>query len=197
MEVSSEAMRKEKKTKKLPNIPRDRFRLSTIFIGTVQVLKKNDAGDHFLLLAICLGFELLTMIISKFMKNADIEETYFQRADDNSMSLGAATTVCRIVIGAMAGVDVFSSIYFSSWSNKSYFKPLVFSNIVLLVGNAMSKGQLIGARYGLGDCDRVSLSRPLYLELGEAGDCACDCDKVLKIRLVESNFFKEAHLGKI
>ncbi|CAK9151728.1 unnamed protein product [Ilex paraguariensis] len=30
-----------------------------------KVLKKNDAGDHFPLLAICLGFELLTMIISK------------------------------------------------------------------------------------------------------------------------------------
>ncbi|KAI3702772.1 hypothetical protein L6452_28524 [Arctium lappa] len=62
-----------------------------------QVLKKNDAGDHFPLLAICLGFELLTMIVSKnnkileefsasdqastiqFMKNIDIEGTVFQR----------------------------------------------------------------------------------------------------------------------
>lgn len=30
-----------------------------------KVLEKNDAGEHFPLLAICLGFELLTMIISK------------------------------------------------------------------------------------------------------------------------------------
>ncbi|PRQ30984.1 putative gamma-glutamyl hydrolase [Rosa chinensis] len=30
-----------------------------------MILKKNDAGDHFPLYAICLGFELLTMIISK------------------------------------------------------------------------------------------------------------------------------------
>ncbi|GKE48578.1 gamma-glutamyl hydrolase 2-like protein, partial [Tanacetum coccineum] len=30
-----------------------------------QVLKKNDAGEHFPLLAICLGFELVTMIVSK------------------------------------------------------------------------------------------------------------------------------------
>ncbi|KAK2992535.1 hypothetical protein RJ640_004309 [Escallonia rubra] len=62
-----------------------------------KVLKKNDAGDHFPLLAICLGFELLTMIISKdnnileefnaadqastlqFMKNVHMEGTVFQR----------------------------------------------------------------------------------------------------------------------
>ncbi|GFZ05077.1 gamma-glutamyl hydrolase 2 [Actinidia rufa] len=30
-----------------------------------KVLEKNDAGDHFPLVAICLGFEILTMIISK------------------------------------------------------------------------------------------------------------------------------------
>ncbi|XP_071730097.1 gamma-glutamyl hydrolase 2-like isoform X1 [Rutidosis leptorrhynchoides] len=62
-----------------------------------QVLKKNDAGDHFPLFAICLGFELITMIISKddnilerfsgshhastlqLVKNVNIEETMFQR----------------------------------------------------------------------------------------------------------------------
>ncbi|XP_042948995.1 gamma-glutamyl hydrolase 2-like [Carya illinoinensis] len=62
-----------------------------------KILKKNDAGDHFPLYAICLGFELLTMIISKdqnilesfnatnqastlqFMENTQIEGTVFQR----------------------------------------------------------------------------------------------------------------------
>jgi gamma-glutamyl hydrolase len=62
-----------------------------------KVLKKNDAGDHFPLYAICLGFELLTMIISKdnnilesfnasdqastlqFIKNTTIQGTVFQR----------------------------------------------------------------------------------------------------------------------
>ncbi|KAJ9183014.1 hypothetical protein P3X46_006934 [Hevea brasiliensis] len=62
-----------------------------------KALAKNDAGYHFPLYAICLGFELLTMIISKnknilesfnaadqastlqFMKNANIEGTVFQR----------------------------------------------------------------------------------------------------------------------
>ena len=58
-------------------------------------------------------------------------------ADDYSTSLGAAPTVCGIVIGAMAVAQIFSSVYFSAWSNKSYFRPLVFSSIVLLIGNAM------------------------------------------------------------
>lgn len=30
-----------------------------------KIIEKNDAGDHFPLYATCLGFELLTMIISK------------------------------------------------------------------------------------------------------------------------------------
>ncbi|KAK4422699.1 SPX domain-containing membrane protein [Sesamum alatum] len=58
-------------------------------------------------------------------------------ADDYSTSLGAAATVCGVVIGAMAVAQVFSSVYFSAWSNKSYFRPLVFSSIVLCAGNAM------------------------------------------------------------
>lgn len=58
-------------------------------------------------------------------------------ADDYSMSLGAAATVCGVVIGAMAVAQVFSSVYFSAWSNKSYFKPLIFSSIVLFLGNLL------------------------------------------------------------
>lgn len=56
-------------------------------------------------------------------------------ADDYSVSLGAASTVCGVVIGSMAVAQIFSSVYFSVWSNKSYFKPLVFSSIVLFLGN--------------------------------------------------------------
>ncbi|OMO92529.1 Peptidase C26 [Corchorus olitorius] len=62
-----------------------------------KVIEKNDAGDHFPLYAICLGFELLTMIISEdrnilesfsaadqasslqFVNNINIEGTVFQR----------------------------------------------------------------------------------------------------------------------
>lgn len=73
-----------------------------LYYDTVQeifkhALEKNDAGDHFPVFAICLGFELLSMIISKdqniletfsasaqastlqFTKNANIEGTVFQR----------------------------------------------------------------------------------------------------------------------
>ncbi|KAJ9128952.1 hypothetical protein P3X46_034293, partial [Hevea brasiliensis] len=68
-------------------------------IAKAKALAKNDAGYHFPLYAICLGFELLTMIISKnknilesfnaadqastlqFMKNANIEGTVFQSTD--------------------------------------------------------------------------------------------------------------------
>lgn len=58
-------------------------------------------------------------------------------ADDYSLSLGAAATVCGIIIGAMAVAQVFSSVYFSAWSNRSYIRPLIFSSIVLFVGNVM------------------------------------------------------------
>ncbi|XP_076891459.1 SPX domain-containing membrane protein At4g22990-like isoform X1 [Bidens hawaiensis] len=58
-------------------------------------------------------------------------------ADDYSLSLGAAATFCGVVIGSMAVAQVFSSVYFSAWSNKSYIKPLIFSSIVLLMGNTM------------------------------------------------------------
>ncbi|KAL8167608.1 hypothetical protein V2J09_009107 [Rumex salicifolius] len=62
-----------------------------------KVLEKNDAGQYFPCYAICLGFELLTMIVSKdtsileryaasnqastlqFVGNADIDGTVFQR----------------------------------------------------------------------------------------------------------------------
>ncbi|XP_004489008.2 gamma-glutamyl hydrolase 2-like [Cicer arietinum] len=62
-----------------------------------KALEKNDAGDNFPLYAICLGFELITMIISgdknileefkaqdqastlQFVENANLEGTVFQR----------------------------------------------------------------------------------------------------------------------
>ena len=58
-------------------------------------------------------------------------------ADDYAVSLGAAATVCGIIIGSMAVAQVFSSVYFSAWSNKSYFRPLVFSSVALFLGNIM------------------------------------------------------------
>ncbi|XP_078159246.1 SPX domain-containing membrane protein OsI_17046-like [Carex rostrata] len=58
-------------------------------------------------------------------------------ADDYSVSLGAAATVCGVIIGSMAVAQVFSSVYFSAWSNKSYFRPLVFSSVMLFMGNLL------------------------------------------------------------
>ncbi|KAL0688111.1 hypothetical protein Bca4012_087788 [Brassica carinata] len=73
-------------------------------------------------------------------------------ADDYSMSLGAAATVCGVVIGAMAVAQLFSSVYFSAWSNKSYFKPLIFSSIVLFIGNLLlGSARAVNRRY-ISDC---------------------------------------------
>ncbi|KAL0295926.1 UNVERIFIED_CONTAM: SPX domain-containing membrane protein [Sesamum radiatum] len=88
----------------------------------------DDQRYHFMSLLLNLANTFLYMV-----------NTYIivPTADDYSMSLGAAATVCGVVIGAMAVAQVFSSVYFSAWSNKSYFRPLVFSSIVLCIGNAM------------------------------------------------------------
>ncbi|GFQ04313.1 spx domain-containing membrane protein at4g11810 [Phtheirospermum japonicum] len=88
----------------------------------------DDQRYHFMSLILNLANTFLYMV-----------NTYIivPTADDYSMSLGAAATVCGIVIGAMAVAQIFSSVYFSAWSNKSYFRPLVFSSIVLCVGNVM------------------------------------------------------------
>ncbi|KAF3672720.1 SPX domain-containing membrane protein [Capsicum annuum] len=88
----------------------------------------DDQRYHFMSLLLNLANTFLYMV-----------NTYIivPTADDYSMSLGAAATVCGIVIGAMAIAQIFSSVYFSAWSNRSYFRPLVFSSIVLFVGNIM------------------------------------------------------------
>ncbi|KAJ7962285.1 SPX domain-containing membrane protein [Quillaja saponaria] len=79
---------------------------------------------------------LLLNLVSTFLYMVN---TYIvvPTADNYSLSLGAAATVCGIVIGSMAVAQVFSSVYFSAWSNRSYLRPLVFSTIVLLVGNTL------------------------------------------------------------
>ncbi|XAR70348.1 hypothetical protein NMG60_11027175 [Bertholletia excelsa] len=110
-------------------------------------------------------------------------------ADDYAESLGAAATVCGIVIGAMAVAQIFSSVYFSAWSNKSYFKPLVFSSVVLLLGNT-----LYALAYDL-DSIAILLIGRLFCGLGSAravnrryiSDCV-----PLKIRMQASAGFVSA-----
>lgn len=88
----------------------------------------DDQRYHFMSLLLNLANTFLYMV-----------NTYIivPTADDYSMSLGAAATVCGVVIGSMAVAQVFSSVYFSAWSNKSYYRPLIFSSIVLFLGNTM------------------------------------------------------------
>ena len=73
---------------------------------------------------------LLLNIVKKilYMVNTCIIVPIVPTADDYPMSLGAAARVCGVVIGAMAVAQLFSSVYFSAWSNISYFKPLIFSS---------------------------------------------------------------------
>ncbi|XP_028769030.1 SPX domain-containing membrane protein At4g22990 [Neltuma alba] len=83
-------------------------------------------------------------------------------ADNYSLSLGAAATVCGIVIGSMAMAQMFSSVYFSAWSNKSYRRPLLISSILLLVGNT-----LYALAYDLNSISVLLIGR-LFCGLGSA-----------------------------
>ncbi|KAH9573003.1 hypothetical protein CY35_02G182800 [Sphagnum magellanicum] len=56
-------------------------------------------------------------------------------ADKYATSLGAAPTMCGAVIGAMAVAQLVSSVYLSAWSNRSYLGPLIFSAVILCIGN--------------------------------------------------------------
>ncbi|KAH7862230.1 hypothetical protein Vadar_001743 [Vaccinium darrowii] len=144
---------------------------------------EEDADDqryHFMSLLLNLANTFLYMV-----------NTYIivPTADDYSISLGAAATVCGIVIGAMAVAQIFSSVYFSAWSNKSYFKPLVFSSIVLVVGNTM-----YALAYNMNSIAVLLIGR-LFCGLGSAravnrryiSDCV-----PLKIRLQASAGFVSA-----
>lgn len=88
----------------------------------------GDEGYHFM--------SLLLNLINTFLYMVN---TYIivPTADNYSLSLGAAATVCGAVIGSMAVAQMFSSVYFSAWSNKSYLRPLIFSSVVLFIGNVL------------------------------------------------------------
>lgn len=110
-------------------------------------------------------------------------------ADNYSLHLGAAATVCGVIIGSMAVAQVFSSVYFSAWSNRSYLRPLAFSSIVLLVGNT-----LYALAYDLNSIPILLIGR-LFCGLGSAravnrryiSDCV-----PLKLRLKASAGFVSA-----
>ncbi|KAF9594306.1 hypothetical protein IFM89_030085 [Coptis chinensis] len=111
----------------------------------------NDQRYHLMSLLLNLANTFLYMV-----------NTYIivPTADNYSLSLGAAATVCGVVIGSMAVAQIFSLVYFSAWSNKSYFRPLVFSSIVLLMGNIL---------YALAyDLDSLAVLPICHLLCGEA-----------------------------
>lgn len=58
-------------------------------------------------------------------------------ADKYATSLGAAPTLCGLIIGSMAMAQLLSSVYLSAWSNKSYFGPIIFSSVILSLGNLL------------------------------------------------------------
>ncbi|KAJ3692688.1 hypothetical protein LUZ60_011783 [Juncus effusus] len=84
-------------------------------------------------------YHFMSLFLNLFNTFLYMVNTYIvvPTADDYSVSLGAAPTVCGIIIGSMAVAQIFSSVYFSAWSNKSYFKPLLFSCVVLCLGNVL------------------------------------------------------------
>lgn len=113
----------------------------------------DDSKYHFMSLILNLANTFLYMV-----------NTYIivPTADNYSMTLGAAATVCGVVIGSMAVAQIFSSVYFSAWSNRSYMRPLIFSSIILLVGNT-----LYALAYDLNSISVLLIGR-LFCGLGSA-----------------------------
>ncbi|KAK4803457.1 hypothetical protein SAY86_003274 [Trapa natans] len=113
----------------------------TVKVIFKKVLEKNDAGDHFPLYAICLGLELLTMIISKdtdileefdatdqastldFVRNSSIEGTVFQRFPSDLLK--KLSTDCLVMQNHHYGISpgkLLANPYLSS-----FFKVLTTS----------------------------------------------------------------------
>ncbi|XP_068665086.1 gamma-glutamyl hydrolase 2-like isoform X2 [Aristolochia californica] len=87
---------------------------------TEKILAKNDAGDHFPLFAICLGFEILSMVIAEdrgvletfsatdqastlqFIKNINLEGTVFRRFSPDLLQ--KLSTECLVMQNHYYGV---------------------------------------------------------------------------------------------
>nr|GMD79939.1 SPX domain-containing membrane protein At4g22990-like isoform X1 [Ipomoea batatas] len=113
-------------------------------------------------------------------------------ADDYSMSLGAAATVCGIVIGSMAVAQVFSSVYFSAWSNKSYFRPLIIMPGVLLSSASVNFSLFLGSaravnRRYISDCVPLKIRMQASAGFVSASALGMACGPALA-GLLQSNF---------
>jgi hypothetical protein len=109
------------------------------FLGQHALIAQEDAQSGSEDLVDDQSYHFMSLLLNLVNAFLYMVNTYIivPTADDYSVSLGAAATVCGIIIGSMAVAQVFSSVYFSAWSNKSYFRPLVFSSIMLLFGNLL------------------------------------------------------------
>ncbi|PWZ44573.1 hypothetical protein Zm00014a_021804 [Zea mays] len=109
------------------------------FLGQHSLIVQEDAQSGSEDLVDDQSYHFMSLMLNLVNTFLYMVNTYIivPTADDYAVSLGAAATVCGIIIGSMAVAQVFSSVYFSAWSNKSYFKPLVFSSIVLSLGNLL------------------------------------------------------------
>ncbi|TVT99720.1 hypothetical protein EJB05_54920 [Eragrostis curvula] len=109
------------------------------FLGQHSLIAQEDAQSGSEDLVDDQSYHFMSLLLNLVNTFLYMVNTYIivPTADDYSVSLGAAATVCGIIIGSMAVAQVFSSVYFSAWSNKSYFRPLVFSSIMLFFGNLL------------------------------------------------------------
>jgi hypothetical protein len=109
------------------------------FLGQHALIVQEDAESESEDLVGDQSYHFMSLVLNLVNTFLYMVNTYIivPTADDYAVSLGAAATVCGIIIGSMAVAQVFSSVYFSAWSNKSYFKPLVFSSIMLFLGNLL------------------------------------------------------------
>ncbi|XP_013650136.2 probable gamma-glutamyl hydrolase 3 [Brassica napus] len=106
-----------------------------------KVLEKNDAGEHFPVYAMCLGFEILSMIISQsrdilerfnsvyyasslqFIENVNIEGTVFQRF--SSELLKKISTDCLVLQNHQFGISPEN--FLANPSLSSFFSILTTS----------------------------------------------------------------------
>ncbi|OEL32692.1 SPX domain-containing membrane protein [Dichanthelium oligosanthes] len=109
------------------------------FLGQHSLIVQEDAQSRSEDLVDDQSYHFMSLMLNLVNTFLYMVNTYIivPTADDYAVSLGAAATVCGIIIGSMAVAQVFSSVYFSAWSNKSYFRPLVFSSIMLFLGNLL------------------------------------------------------------
>lgn len=120
----------------------ERLTNSTNFLRFLSAHALIDQEDEFPSVedeAIKQQYNYMSLVLNLMNTFLYMVNTYIivPSADKYAFSLGAAPTVSGVIIGSMAVAQLVSSIYLSAWSNKSYFQPLVFSSIVLLLGNVL------------------------------------------------------------